>query len=552
MKNVRWPRSGESAANRALSTAGAARTSGHRERRRGQHYRPRRSGVHVFRRRAGACSAAERLGRLRISAHWPPPGNPPRRARPERKAELPFGPTPRGHYAERLRRPRRGFDGRPTRPSPSPRGGSGAERVGVQVRVHGRPFGMVRGRRVLRRGRCAGCARGDDAPLAGSLRWGPLLQTRDPFRQDDRAVLPPLSFGWTCGCAAVDDAPLAGSLRYGPHSHFHYWSAERRTVGLGRHGRKRNRVGVQAHHWPLDRPAPRRHRGGGSRRGSGRRSGPGLRPSGWGWFVGGGSCGGGVERAPRAATTLRSQARCAGAPSSSQGTRSGRTIGRSCLHSRSGWFVRGGFSGRGEVAAEAEEVPARAAGAGAAAGARGQEQDPELSLNAAVQRIGPRVGVNPGHVAGLVQAGRHRRRSAAGDDDGRRGADQGAGARGPGAEAGQRDPAGGLLVSSRGSSTRDCRGSRVHRRPPGPVRGRADLPGAHRARRADRPEHLLRRQGPAAVGAGGPRRPSCWPRSAGSTPTGARPRPLRRPQGLAPAAPRGPSTVGRRAARSSG
>ena len=57
----------------------------------------------------------------------------------------------------------------------------------------------------------------------------------------------------------------------------------------------------------------------------------------------------------------------------------------------------------------------------------------------------------PGHAAGLVQAGRDRRRSTAGDDDERRRADQGAGAGGPRAEAGQRDPAGGVLVLRAGA-----------------------------------------------------------------------------------------------------
>ena len=41
-----------------------------------------------------------------------------------------------------------------------------------------------------------------------------------------------------------------------------------------------------------------------------------------------------------------------------------------------------------------------------------REQEPELSFNAAVQADRPAGGVEPGHVAGLVQAGRHRRRSA--------------------------------------------------------------------------------------------------------------------------------------------
>jgi hypothetical protein len=63
-------------------------------------------------------------------------------------------------------------------------------------------------------------------------------------------------------------------------------------------------------------------------------------------------------------------------------------------------------------------------------------------------------------------------------------------------------------VSSGGSSTCDCRGDRLHRRPQGPVRGRADLPDAEQAWRPDRPVCLLRRKGEAAVDAGGPRRPT--------------------------------------------
>ena len=57
-----------------------------------------------------------------------------------------------------------------------------------------------------------------------------------------------------------------------------------------------------------------------------------------------------------------------------------------------------------------------------------REQDPELSLNAAVMRIGPRVGVKPDTLRGWckqadIDAGRR-----AGDDDRGRQADQGAGA----------------------------------------------------------------------------------------------------------------------------
>ena len=44
------------------------------------------------------------------------------------------------------------------------------------------------------------------------------------------------------------------------------------------------------------------------------------------------------------------------------------------------------------------------------------------------------------------------------------------------------DLEGGLGFLRAWSSTRDCRNSRLHRRTPPTVRGRADLPGAHRAR----------------------------------------------------------------------
>ena len=66
-------------------------------------------------------------------------------------------------------------------------------------------------------------------------------------------------------------------------------------------------------------------------------------------------------------------------------------------------------------------------------------------------------------------------------------------------------------VSSRGSSTRDCRGDRVHRQVHGSVRGRADLRGAARAGLWDRPVASLRvvtRQR-----AGRHRRESCMTRS---------------------------------------
>jgi hypothetical protein len=53
--------------------------------------------------------------------------------------------------------------------------------------------------------------------------------------------------------------------------------------------------------------------------------------------------------------------------------------------------------------------------------------------------------------------------------------------------------------------TGHCHAREVHRRAQRRVRSRAGLPRADRARRADRTEHLLRRQDRAAVGAGGAR-----------------------------------------------
>jgi len=61
-------------------------------------------------------------------------------------------------------------------------------------------------------------------------------------------------------------------------------------------------------------------------------------------------------------------------------------------------------------------------------------------------------------------------------------------------------------LSSRGSTTRCTADLRVHRCPPGPLRGRADLPRAVRAWRADRPEDVLGAPVPAAVEAAGARR----------------------------------------------
>ena len=71
-------------------------------------------------------------------------------------------------------------------------------------------------------------------------------------------------------------------------------------------------------------------------------------------------------------------------------------------------------------------------------------EDPNLSLNGAVLRIGPRVGVVPDTLRGWAKAGPGRCRHDAGHDHlGRREA-QGVGAGGEGAASRQRDPAGGV------------------------------------------------------------------------------------------------------------
>ena len=60
-----------------------------------------------------------------------------------------------------------------------------------------------------------------------------------------------------------------------------------------------------------------------------------------------------------------------------------------------------------------------------------REEDPELSVNAAVHRIGTRVGVNPDTLRGWVKQADIDAGRRAGDDHGRRPQDQGPGAGGP-------------------------------------------------------------------------------------------------------------------------
>lgn len=49
--------------------------------------------------------------------------------------------------------------------------------------------------------------------------------------------------------------------------------------------------------------------------------------------------------------------------------------------------------------------------------AEAREQEPDLSMNAAVLWIGPRVGVNPDTLRGWVKQAAGRRRDPAGDHD---------------------------------------------------------------------------------------------------------------------------------------
>jgi hypothetical protein len=141
------------------------------------------------------------------------------------------------------------------------------------------------------------------------------------------------------------------------------------------------------------------------------------------------------------------------------------------------------------------------------------EQEPDLSLNAAVIRIGPRVGINKDTLRGWCNK-RSRSSSARTRSCWRH------------------------RVSSRGSSTRDCRGDRVHRHAQGHLRGRADL---HRVAQAwvwDRPVDVLRGEDPPGLVASRARRGGARSRSAGAYEPEDRPRALRRPQGVARTRPR--------------
>ncbi len=134
---------------------------------------------------------------------------------------------------------------------------------------------------------------------------------------------------------------------------------------------------------------------------------------------------------------------------------------------------------------------------------RPMSEDPELSLNAAVLRIGPRVGINKDTLRGWckqaeIDAGRRPGTTTA---DAARIKELRA--RGRRSSSGRTRSCWRRRVSSRGSSTRDCRGDRVHRRAQGRFGVEPICRGAARARLCGSPRAtLLRGQDPAAVARG--------------------------------------------------
>ena len=228
--NLRWPRA-ERACERSVVAAAAGRSSGHRERSEDSSI-VLVGAVSMFS-GGGLLSAAQQaLCRLRISAHWPPPGKPAAQRRAGSSADPPLA----RHRARQRPPPRFSAGEGPRRDRPAPRRGPGrnpargrrreadsvAYRVGVQVRVHGRPFGSVRARRVFRAG--------DVAAEAASTKRLPAL--RSPARR--RKTREPVPAGRYC-CAASTLARRMSALRarrqrsvrrltpLRPRSHFHHW-----------------------------------------------------------------------------------------------------------------------------------------------------------------------------------------------------------------------------------------------------------------------------------------------------------------------------------------
>ena len=154
----------------------------------------------------------------------------------------------------------------------------------------------------------------------------------------------------------------------------------------------------------------------------------------------------------------------------------------------------------------------------------------KLSVNAACKRVGEQLGIVPDSLRNWVQQARVDAGKAPGLSSDER-------ARLAELERENRElrRANAILkspprLSSRPSSTGHPSADRLHRPASPGVRGRADLPRAHRGGRRDRSEHVLRRADPAAVGAGGPRRAAQARDSAGLR---RQPRRLRSPQGVA-------------------
>ena len=168
--------------------------------------------------------------------------------------------------------------------------------------------------------------------------------------------------------------------------------------------------------------------------------------------------------------------------------------------------------------------------------ARGQE--PGLLLNAAVLRIGPRVG----STWTPCGAGASRRMSTpTGPRARRRRTRPRLSSCRPSSVSSSaptrscRRPA----RSSRGSSTRGCPGSGLRGRARRPLRGRADLPGADRTRPLDRPQRPLPPPGAPAVGTARSGTTRCSRGSGWCTETPRSGAALRRPEGRRAARPRG-------------
>jgi transposase-like protein len=130
--------------------------------------------------------------------------------------------------------------------------------------------------------------------------------------------------------------------------------------------------------------------------------------------------------------------------------------------------------------------------------AESMSEDPALTLNGAVKRIGPRVGVVPGTLRGWGK-------QAAIDAGQRPGVSilEASGVNELEREVKELKRANEILLAASSSFAREldprCRGDRLRGRSSGPIRGRADMPRAVPAWCDDRSEHILRGQVQAPV-----------------------------------------------------